>query len=354
MNNDNDEPIQFIFTADPDAARYAWQEVRRADRPAELLDWLAPGVGRVQLSAGWSDLLEAFDRRPPVFIRHICPVQTSAQLNGQRDDLEQLAEVATPLLNQVETDLSFSVQTRLLDSDLPYGRFNVNQRLAALLETSGATLDVKQPGQVLSVVCTRTRAYLGLSRPEQNMSDWAGGERRFKREAGQITRSEFKLLEALDVFQLELPAGGLALDLGAAPGGWTRILRRHAMQVVAIDPADLHPDIAADPAVTHVRALAHDYLSGPGAGRLFDVILNDMRIDARDSARLMVATADRLQANGLALVTLKLPTLRMDQVAAHALNLLRDRFQILNARQLFHNRREITVALTNRGLRDAD
>jgi 23S rRNA (cytidine2498-2'-O)-methyltransferase len=126
------------------------------------------------------------------------------------------------------------------------------------------------------------------------------------------------------------------------------------LQVVAVDPADLHPSIVDDPAVTHVRTLAHDYLNGPGAGRLFDVILNDMRMDARDSARLMAATADRLQADGLAVVTLKLPTRRMDQVAAHALNLLRERYRILNARQLFHNRHEITVALSGRGWRGAE
>lgn len=338
---------ELIFTADPESDRYAWHELQQADRPVDLLDWLAPGVGRVSLGSGWLHLLAQLDQRPPIFVRHLCPVHAGLQLRGQREDLERLAQAAAPLVALADPALPFSVQTRLLDTTVPYGRFNVNEGLAALLAERGAPLDVRRPEQVLSVVCTRTRGYLGLSRPEQNLSDWAGGERRFQRESGQISRSEFKLLEALDVYGIELPTGGTALDLGAAPGGWTRILRSHALTVVAVDPADLHPLLADDPAVTHIRGLAHDYLTGPGANRQFDVILNDMRMDARDSARLMVSAANRLAPDGVAIVTLKLPARHMDQVAAAALNLLRRRYRLLGARQLFHNRREITAVLTS-------
>jgi hypothetical protein len=46
------------------------------------------------------------------------------------------------------------------------------------------------------------------------LSDWAGGVRRFAREEGQLSRSEFKLLEAFEVFDISVPQKGLALDLG--------------------------------------------------------------------------------------------------------------------------------------------
>lgn len=130
--------------------------------------------------------------------------------------------------------------------------------------------------------------------------------------------------------------------MGAAPGGWTRILRRHAMQVVAVDPANLHSLFASDPAVIHRRQMAQDYL--PAADQ-FDIILNDMRLDARDSARLMLLAAGNLKQAGAAVMTLKLPGQKMANVAAHSLKLLRKKYRIVGARQLFHNRREITVAL---------
>lgn len=51
--------------------------------------------------------------------------------------------------------------------------------------------------------------------------------------------AEFKLLEALEVFGIVLPSHGVALDLAAAPGGWTRVLRRAGEYVTAIDPGEL-------------------------------------------------------------------------------------------------------------------
>ena len=123
---------------------------------------------------------------------------------------------------------TFSVQTRLVESGWPYARYDVNLRLSELLVGQGVPLDVRQPAQVLSVVLAPGQGYLGLSHAADNVSDWAGGARRFKREKGQVSRAEFKLLEAMELFGLSLRAGGTALDLGAAPGGWTRIMRKQS------------------------------------------------------------------------------------------------------------------------------
>ena len=70
-----------------------------------------------------------------------------------------------------------------------------------------------------------------------------------------------------------------------------------------------------------------------------------MRMDARDSARLMLDYAPCLAAEGWAVMTLKLPQRSPEQVAHQAIDLLLRRYQLLGARQLFHNRSEITVAL---------
>ncbi len=262
-------------------------------------------------------------------------------------DLAGLDQAVEDLIPLLEWEQSFSVQTRLLGGGgWPYQRFDVNQRLAVRLESAGVSLEVSRPQQVLSVVCTPTHAYLGLSAAADNLSDWAGGERRFKREAGQVSRAEFKLLEAIELFGVVFPAGGAALDLGAAPGGWTRILRTHGMQVVAVDPAELHPSVASDPGVIHVRQSAQRYLP---IGREFDIILNDMRLDASDSARLMLLAAGSLKRSGTALMTLKLPGRGLAQAASRSLDLLSQAYRITGARQLFHNRSEITVAMQRAG-----
>ncbi|KAJ9523830.1 hypothetical protein QJQ45_020031, partial [Haematococcus lacustris] len=67
---------------------------------------------------------------------------------------------------------------------------------------------------------------------------------------------------------------GQAIDVGAAPGSWTAYLARRCRRVVAVDPADLAPEVLALPNVHHLRmnstqpgitqALQHLLSSEPG------------------------------------------------------------------------------------------
>jgi 23S rRNA (cytidine2498-2'-O)-methyltransferase len=254
-----------------------------------------------------------------------------------------VATAVTTFTHLLEPDWPFSVQTRVL-GDLTIKPFDINKPLSEkLAAASGAPLDVREPFQILSVVLTDEEAYLGLSLAVNNLSDWAGGVRRFAREKEQISRAEFKLLEALEVFDIELPPRGRALDLGAAPGGWTRVLRQKEQYVTAVDPAWLHPSLQKDKGVRHLRLAAEEYLEqGPDT---YDVIVNDMRLDARDSARLMGEYGRYLYPHGLAIITLKLPEKGYDSALDHALNILRQSYTVAGARQLFHNRSEVTVYL---------
>jgi 23S rRNA (cytidine2498-2'-O)-methyltransferase len=292
-------------------------------------------------------LAEQWRRSPPIFVRHICPVQVTVPLTGTTKDLPLLQQaVQKELLELITPDLPFSVQTRLL-ANFPYKPFDVNSVLANTIQsTTGAPLNVRLPEQILSVAIAGTAAYCGLSLAAHNLSDWAGGVRRFARDKEQISRAEFKLLEALELFRIELPPFGVALDLGAAPGGWTRVLRQRNQYVTAVDPAGLHPSLKNDPKVRHKPMTAEAYLANDPDQ--FDIIVNDMRQDARDSARLMAAYAPCLYAHGIALMTFKLPEKGRAQVLDHAFNILDRAYHIAGARHLFHNRSEITVYLKPR------
>jgi 23S rRNA (cytidine2498-2'-O)-methyltransferase len=147
----------------------------------------------------------------------------------------------------------------------------------------------------------------------------------------------------LETFGVDLPLRGVALDLGAAPGGWTRVLRQRQQYVTAVDPADLDPRLAEDSGVRHLKMTAEAYLANEPD--TFDLIVNDMRMDARDSARLMVQYARCLYPHGQVIMTFKLPEANRRQVVHHAFTILRDAFEVVAARQLFHNRSEITVLL---------
>lgn len=338
---------EVIFTADPVSRRFALDELRAVAPGSRLIKWLAPEVGRASLTLAWDALVERFQTEPPVFCRHIFPAQRYVPLAQDPADLDRLAEVAGQFSLPPDPEQPFSVQTRLLGEDWPYGPFDVNTRLADVLKAAGGALDVRKPVWVLSVALAPRAGHIGLSRAAHNLSDWAGGARRFRREKGQISRAEFKLLEALEVFHLTLPAGGVALDLGAAPGGWTRLLVQRGLRVVAVDPAELAPALQREPNVRHVRELAQDVL--PRVTRNYDVILNDMRADARESARLMCQAARMLKPDGWALMTLKLPRHALIEAMTEALGILRQDYAVIGVRQLFHNRSEVTAALRCKG-----
>jgi 23S rRNA (cytidine2498-2'-O)-methyltransferase len=207
---------------------------------------------------------------------------------------------------------------------------------------------MKKPQVVISVLCTGHKAYVGISTTEENLSSWPGGARHLAQTTEQISRAEFKLLEALEVFGLSLPAGGKVLDLGAAPGGWTRLFLEAGMHVVAVDPAQLDPRLAKRPHLEQYRGYAEHYLEDAVRRRLkFDVIANDMRMDARDAARLLASASPCLRMDGFVLSTFKLPhaTREIDPLTTlrAALDMLNQRYGIVQALQLFHNRQEVTV-----------
>ena len=91
----------------------------------------------------------------------------------------------------------------------------------------------------------------------------------------------------------------------------------------------------------HLRVTAENYLADEPDQ--FDLIVNDMRMDARDSARLMVDYAPQLYPGGAVIMTLKLPEEGRPTVIDHAWEILEEAYTIVGARQLFHNRSEITL-----------
>jgi 23S rRNA (cytidine2498-2'-O)-methyltransferase len=330
-----------IVTYQSDSADLAWEELK-ADS-TRVVQELSEETALIELPEPFDDFVYEWS---PIFIRHISPVQTTLPVESA-DAIPALAEhIGAVYAPQIAPTSSYSVQTRILAANAPFKPFDVNNAASDALKESGAPLDVRAPEQILSIVIAANElltAHIGLSLAVQNLSNWAGGVHRFARDDQQISRAEFKLLEALDVFGITLPDRGAALDLGAAPGGWTRVLRRRGLIVTAVDPAALDDRLIMDKNIRHKRMTAETYLTG-NTGR-FDVIVNDMRMDADDSARLMVQAAKLLNQDGVGIMTVKLPNSRRRADVDKALNILRGKYTLIGARQLFHNRSELTAGV---------
>jgi 23S rRNA (cytidine2498-2'-O)-methyltransferase len=344
-----------IVTAHPEFLDAAFLELKRLDTSLILIETLAPGIALCGIPEGKSFTRLVANQRP-IFVCHLAPVQAIVSLTNTEADIGKLAlaVVELPTFRQLERGIHFAVQARIVQHEgqaikKPYSSGYLNQQLAeAISEETGAVESIKKPQVIVSLLCTTDTAYVGISSSQENLSDWPGGARHFAQTDDQISRAEFKLLEALEVFGLTLPAQGYALDLGAAPGGWTRLLLDAGMRVIAVDPANLDRRLVRRVGLEHYRGTAETFLEEAIRRRLrFDMIANDMRMDARQAVRLLVQAAPCLRPDGIVISALKLPhaTEQINPLSnlKVALAILSKQYGIVRARQLFHNRQEVTV-----------
>jgi len=323
-----------------EAERAAMAEVRRATAEAEAM-WLGEGVACVWPGAGIREFSERLVATDAVFIRHLAPVDI---VTGP--GFNEIAEAVRSAAASIGEGVPFSTHVRFVGG----ARTDPQIRAGLELESQAASpgrFDRKSPLHVISAVVTPARAYVGVADVRHCLSSWPGGERRFRRDPNVISRAEFKLLEALEVFDLKLPTQGCALDLGAAPGGWTRLLLDHGLRVTAVDPAVLDKRLYGKQGLTHVQTIAQTYLS---EAPTFDVITCDVRATSGEVAGILMEYASRLRPTGFVVATLKFPRLSfvsndvLDTVG-RCLRRLRYAYESVRARQIFHNRSEITVAL---------
>ncbi len=181
-------------------------------------------------------------------------------------------------------------------------------------------------------------------------SPWPGGIARLRFPSAAPSRSTLKLEEALltllDAGERErwLKPGMTAVDLGAAPGGWTYQLVRRSIHVTAIDNGPMAASLLDSGIVTHLRADGFQYRPAkPVDWLVCDMVEQPRRVAARIAEWL---------ANGwcqYAIFNVKLPMKkRYDEVnlchavIADAVAAAGKRFE-WRARHLYHDREEITA-----------
>lgn len=124
---------------------------------------------------------------------------------------------------------------------------------------------------------------------------------------GQLSKAAGKLAEALVASGFH-PRTGVALDVGAAPGGWTAQLANRMNLVVAIDPAELHPDVQAFANVIHIRKKTQDAMveiaSALGT-RQADILVCDANKHPLDVMNMLHPLFPILRPGALFILTLK-------------------------------------------------
>ena len=221
--------------------------------------------------------------------------------------------------------------------------------LEAALQRAGR-LDDNARGQRLHICfLATTAAYAGIA-PVANSSSVPMGIPRLRFPGGAPSRSTLKLEEALLSFltpgqrALQLQPGMQAVDLGAAPGGWTWQLVNRGLQVIAVDNGAIDQGLMDSGRVEHRREDGfHFRPEQPVDWMVCDIVEQPIRI-AELAARWLSAGWCRYS-----IFNLKLPMKKRYLEVERCLALVRERLDEvgrryrLGCKQLYHDREEVTV-----------
>ena len=194
-------------------------------------------------------------------------------------------------------------------------------------------------------------AFLACSNPADS-APWPLGIPRLKMHKDAPSRSALKLDEALLVLLSAdertrlLREGMRAADLGAAPGGWTWVLTRHGLRVQSIDNGPLRQHVLDTGRVEHLRADGFSWQPQ----QALDWMVCDMVEQPRRVAERMAHWLREGWCR-LTIFNLKLPTKKRWQETRLCQDLLAEHAQkplLIRAKQLYHDREEITVFVTPR------
>lgn len=334
----------WICTANHGFAPYSQEELRRLFGAVKSTVLIPGEVLRVALQNSAEQVIEAVSSSPPVFLRHLFPIEWEwhGEEGGELEEsIEKLAAfaLADPRLQGASR---IAVQPRKTEQSLWEGTTaELKDTLQAKLSGLHAEFVVREADMILSVFVGREAVYAGISRPEHNISDWNGGAVRFQREEGQISRAKFKLLEAEMTFGIDFRAFREALDIGAAPGGWTSFLLERGLTVTAVDPAKMHPSLLNSPNLTVLRKNAGEVKFRE---QQFDLLVCDMSWSPKLTAKLVSELLYALVPGGTAIVTVKLLSKKPMALIQEVIDTFQQsRMQVQRAKQLFHNRDEITL-----------
>jgi CheY-like chemotaxis protein len=251
-------------------------------------------------------------------------------------------------------------------------------RIGRALEAAGFHADMKDA--IDNVVIERTSAttIIGIS----DVRPWLANPFRNSNNKAKISRSAYKLEEAMSYFNIGKAAIRLALDIGSAPGGWALALSSFS-KVVALDPAMLDynslkgkrvtvvtddaqvaravreacpsvhlegtgPEVANTFDILHIMARVENSLRLLEKMNMkFDILAMDANLPVQDCARFANVLCALLNGGAPLILTIKLFRRNPIREAMSAERLL-DGFTGFALKKLPHNRDEITLYATKK------
>ncbi len=342
----------FIITFTPTFKRNVLAELSCVDKSVKIDTSFDKTVMLIKTSLSKEKFIRECLKYSPIFIKHMMPVDKIISISGNKEmDFSQLISILDTFVKLKNND-KFAVQCRIKNMEnIDYNSKDVEVALGMHFEKSGAIATfsdnkiINEDIYVISILMSNEKAYIGYSTSKENLNFHCDEHRIASREGRKISRAENKLKEAIAKFNIKLSGEGVALDIGAAPGGWTKVLADYGYNVIAVDPGDLKKELYDNHKIQHMKCKIEDL----SFKNYFDIIVNDMNVDPQITANIMNKLSSTLKKDGLAIVTYKLSNVSksMEDIK-EASKILSSNYEVLTVKSLYHNRQEVTALLKNK------
>ncbi|MFV0519870.1 MAG: SAM-dependent methyltransferase [Lachnospirales bacterium] len=307
----------------------------------KLEKWLSYGTFIVDVCIENENFVKICDES--FFIRHIFPCENVFENIDAMDNLDRYFETLD--LNLIKDEIVGVQGFSFMDNEY-FRKSEFALKLENFLKEKNIEVDNKNANYVFSFVQNKEKTYIGKSYIKDNLTSWILGNVRLKKDDEQISRAAFKLDEAFSFFNIEATFNK-AVDLGASPGGWTKVLADKGMIVYAVDPATLDPKLKKYSNIKFFNMLSQEFVSK--TTEKFDLIVNDMKMDVVKSCEITCELEKILEKDGFGIITFKLPENKQRGKILDGLRVLSVCYDVLKVKQLHHNRHEVTVLFQKRG-----
>ncbi|MDE1767888.1 MAG: SAM-dependent methyltransferase, partial [Candidatus Micrarchaeota archaeon] len=251
-----------------------------------------------------------------VFVYSYFPIASAVKLK-KGDYTEFLRKQIKKL--KISKDTKLKLECYDINCKRGYSAKEIEIAIGSHLEGKGHNIDIKTPEVLAYVILLNGVCYSGSVKIQGNKNAFVDPFRRYKEKL--VSRAEFKIAEAFGTFNIGKVQ--TAIDLGAAPGGWSLYLARKGSAVVAIDGAEL--DVKAiksnsvdviktakildmenlkPKSVVHLKLNVDKAIKKLGVGQV-DLLANDMNMGGINSSKAVLRYWRFLKKGGVLLMTVK-------------------------------------------------
>ncbi|MGC8680347.1 MAG: SAM-dependent methyltransferase, partial [Candidatus Micrarchaeia archaeon] len=312
-----------------------------------------------------------------IVIEGILKVNEVGRFAPDSIDYEKIIKAAEELLSKKNT---FKIEVINAEFHNIQSAKDIAVKVGSELESKGYIPDLKNPLLYIYIFFTGIGTYIGKAENNNQLNIDA-----FRAaDSKDISRAQFKLKEAINYFKIDTRRIKFALDIGAAPGGWSLEMLSRNVKVIAIDNAyldykflckdnkkcvvfadDKFSDLGSfqnisllpTASITNINDLLNEDFSLYHIKRninnldvdfinkiknIINFIMIDMNVMPKESAHQAIRFASTLNNDACLIMTIKLFDTNINKYIKDV-EILNKFYKIIGIKKLPHNRNELTL-----------